>query len=333
MNKKTLMKIGIISSLLASILLGGFLFILVQTQKKTVEVYELKIPLRAGTQITEDLIQNQMEVREIGAFGLSDNVIKVSDKELILNTFTNRDFVAQENLYKTSLTKNYAATIAELARYGATSVKISNLQAVNTEIKPNDFVGVTIAYKSNGETQEDAGVSDAIPAGDIALLEDDEVFPPMRVLGVYSTDGEDMAVIKDKNRKTAKDATDESSYISLNTGMVTFDATPTQRAALIKANIAGQIYLTVLPEAIQRQYRAEWGLIDENGLPKQPDFSNNNLLIDGVNIPSSLPSTEPIENTQPVNPSKNEEVMINDIDNQDPFIEDPTQTKEAPINP
>ena len=33
------------------------------------------------------------------------------------------------------------------------------------------------------------------------------------------------------------------------------------------------------------------------------------------------------------NPSKNEEAMINDVDNQDPFIEGTTPTKETPINP
>ena len=298
MSRRKILKILITISLLISILISFGLFSMMKNTKNTTKVWVLSNPIPQGVKITEDMFKGgttdsiKFKELEIGADNLPSNLVKVGEEEKVINSFTKRPLYQDEYLYTNSLSTDYKKDLDERARFGATAVKISNLQSVNSSIKPDDFVGITIIYKLEEESNE-AG---AIPAGDIAILEDPLIFPALRVLGLYSNEGSEVTSKKGDTEvsKSEVPANANNQDKKLNPDMVVFDATPEQRAALLKANVAGQIHLTIIPKPIQDEYRKEWGLVDENGNPLSPDYYPNlkELMEQGI-IPSSLPGSTP----------------------------------------
>lgn len=220
--------------------------ILVSTRSNTALV---KVPV-ASTSIGEGdrITSNSITYVNIHPNAITDKLI--TNPNDLINNYVLRNTSAGEYFYADYITTNIKERLADKVVYTAVPVPVNQQIAVNTEIKEDDFVFISIIA---GSSSDDEYYTTDIPT--VQILEPDQL-SAVRVLAVLDSSGHSVT-----DKKEALE--DSSGNISLDeslpqASMLVLDCNGIQRALLLQAMNVGKIQISILPEKLQEEYRQKW---------------------------------------------------------------------------
>lgn len=255
MKRKTVFMLGSLVAVLVSVLTSFGSYYLITSTKKTIMVPIVKTA--SGSKITKG-----DKITDVGYVEVNPSILNVNDIVLdandLVGNYALRDMNPGEFFYSKWVSTDYYKRLAERAIYGAVPAPTSQISSVNGEVKENDFVMLSIITGADEERVYDGDItSDQLPTGSVNLIEPAEL-SAVRVLGVYSGSGIDINDIRGTIVQANGSVPPDSSLAQPS--FIVFDANPVQRAMILQAQYSGTIQLTILPEAVQEEYREQWGL-------------------------------------------------------------------------
>lgn len=310
MKRKSVFMIGSLVAAIISIFTALGSYYLITSTKKTIMVPVVKTA--DGGKISKG-----DKITDIGYVEVNPSILNVEDIVLdpndLIGNYALRDMNPNEFFYSKWVSTDYYKRLAERAVYGAVPAPTSQITSVNGEVKENDFVMLSIITGGDQDQKVYDGdiTSDQLPTGSVNLIEPAEL-SAVRVLGVYSGSGIDINDIRDTVVQANGSVSPDSSLAQPS--FIVFDANAVQRAMILQAQHSGTIQLTILPEAVQEQYRQEWGLdkTEEDTTLKLTNGKAGAVTGNTDNIATSKMSDEEIaKRQQELIAKKNEEMNAN----------------------
>lgn len=245
--KKVLAYASLSCLVAGTVILVSNISLVVKAQTALVSIPVLNKELKNG-----DLI-NAEDVKTVNVHPnaiVTDKLITNADD--VVGKYLSRDTSSNEYLYSSHITVDKYERIADKVINTALAIPVSQLTSVNSEIRENDFVLISIVVGGNEDEE--------VFSGDVATEELPKVQiiePPalsaVRILTVVDNTGQDIDIQKDL-LKNENGRFDPSATLPQGS-MVIVDVDARQRALILQGMNAGKLQFSILPESQQQIYR------------------------------------------------------------------------------
>ncbi len=255
MTVKTKLTLIGLSSVGVAICLSGAVALGMQESKIRTTVPLTTKTIKAG----EKLTANHFTQIEIPPSAISGTNV-VTNANDIVGTYALRDLGPGEFLYANWLATDYYERIAEKTIYSALPIAVSQFTSVNTEVKPDDFIRLSVVIGSELNGSYAGSMSQTGVPDNVEIIEPTE-FSRLRVLSVLDGSGTDLTNRRDDLLAQQSAAEAEGGGVSLpQASMLILDVTDTQRVMLLQAASLGTLQMSIIPEEEQEKERVIWGI-------------------------------------------------------------------------